>query len=205
LSLREKGPGDEGFQNAKGPYGSMPLLICLFLVAPLAFGRTQHERAEELLKNVFGSAVSVASSSLVVHAAEKDSLKASTGISFSRDTLKLLVADNGAKHLGYAIIDEVRGKDQPITYCIGVDENFAVKHIAVLAYREPYGGEVQNESWLNQFFGKRPGDKLRPGKEIKNITGATISARAITFGVKNILALLRIVAPRLQHSVSATK
>lgn len=107
--------------------------------------------------------------------------------------------------MGYAIIDEVRGKDQPITYCIVVDENFAVKHIAVLAYREPYGGEVQNESWLNQFFGKRPGDKLRPGKEIKNITGATISARAITFGVKNILALLRIVAPRLQHSVSATK
>jgi Na+-translocating ferredoxin:NAD+ oxidoreductase RnfG subunit len=183
----------------------MLLLISLFLVVPLAFGRTQHERAEELLKIVFGSAVSVASSSLVVHAAEKDSLKASTGISFSPDTLDVLVADNGAKHLGYAIIDEVRGKDQPITYCIVVDENFAVKHIAVLAYREPYGGEVQNASWLKQFLGKQPSDKLRPGKEIKNITGATISARAITLGVKKLLTLLQVIAPRLQSLASASK
>lgn len=172
------------------------LLVTTVFTAP-EFGRTQQERAGELLKNTFGSAVSIAPVSHVVHAAEKDSVKAATGIFFSRDTLKLLVAENGTQRVGYAIIDEVRGKDQPITYCMVVDEHITVKALEILAYREPYGGEVQNESWLNQFLGKRPGENLRPRKEIKNITGATISSRAITMGVRKLLALLRILQPRL--------
>jgi Na+-translocating ferredoxin:NAD+ oxidoreductase RnfG subunit len=176
-----------------------------FLLVSLALGRRQQERPEELLKNLYGSTISVSSSSLVVLSSEKDSLRAALGIAITWDTLNVFVADNGAKRVGYAIIDEVRGKDQPITYCVVVDELLAVKQVAILAYREPYGGEVQNESWLNQFSGKRPGDKLRPGKEIKNITGATISARAITLGVKKLLTLLHVIAPRLQSLASVSK
>jgi Na+-translocating ferredoxin:NAD+ oxidoreductase RnfG subunit len=132
-------------------------------------------------------------------------LRAALGIAITWDTLNVFVADNGAKRVGYAIIDEVRGKDQPITYCVVVDELLAVKQVAILAYREPYGGEVQNASWLKQFSGKQPGDKLRPGKEIKTITGATISARAITLGVKKLLTLLHVIAPRLQSLASVSK
>jgi hypothetical protein len=176
-----------------------------FLLVSLALGRGQQERPEELLKNLYGSTISVSSSSLVVLSAEKDSLRAALGIAITWDTLNVFVADNGAKRVGYAIIDEVRGKDQPITYCVVVDELLAVKQVAILAYREPYGGEVQNASWLKQFSGKQPGDKLRPGKEIKNITGATISARAITLGVKKLLTLLHVIAPRLQSLASASK
>jgi hypothetical protein len=176
-----------------------------FLLVSLALGRGQQERPEELLRNLFGSTISVSISSLVVLSAEKDSLRAALGIAITWDTLNVFVADNGAKRVGYAIIDEVRGKDQPITYCVVVDELLAVKQVAILAYREPYGGEVQNASWLKQFSGKQPGDKLRPGKEIKNITGATISARAITLGVKKLLTLLHVIAPRLQSLASASK
>jgi hypothetical protein len=176
-----------------------------FLLVSLALGRGQQERPEELLRNLFGSTISVSISSLVVLSAEKDSLRAALGIAITWDTLNVFVADNGAKRVGYAIIDEVRGKDQPITYCVVVDDLLAVKQVAILAYREPYGGEVQNASWLKQFSGKQPGDKLRPGKEIKNITGATISARAITLGVKKLLTLLHVIAPRLQSLASASK
>jgi hypothetical protein len=176
-----------------------------FLLVSLALGRGQQERPEELLRNLFGSTISVSISSLVVLSAEKDSLRAALGIAITWDTLNVFVADNGAKRVGYAIIDEVRGKDQPITYCVVVDDLLAVKQVAILAYREPYGGEVQNASWLKQFSGKQPGDKLRPGKEIKNITGATISARAITLGVKKLLSLLHVIAPRLQSLASASK
>src|SRR2546427_6382509 len=48
----------------------------------------------------------------------------------------------------------------------------------ILVYREPYGGEVAYEPWRRQFRGKSTGDSLRVGKEIRSISGATISVHA---------------------------
>ncbi len=58
----------------------------------------------------------------------------------------------------------------------------------VLVYREPYGGEVAYEAWRRQFRGKSAADSLRVGREIRVISGATISVNAITLGVKRALA-----------------
>jgi len=175
------------------------------LVLSQSFGRTHREQAEALLKDAFGEASRVSPLALSLRSFEKDSLRVLTKQDFAGDTLHLLVASNGDKTLGYAIVDNVKGKDQLITYCVVVDEQLAVKDIEILAYREPYGGEVQNSSWLKQFFGKQPNDELRPGREIKNITGATISSRAITLGVKKLLALLHIIQARLPHNTLSTK
>ena len=55
-------------------------------------------------------------------------------------------------------------------------------------YRENYGSEIRNEKWRAQFTGKRHGAKLKLEADIKNITGATLSCRHITDGVKRLLA-----------------
>jgi Na+-translocating ferredoxin:NAD+ oxidoreductase RnfG subunit len=175
----------------------------LFLFS-FSFGRTSRESAEALLKNSFGENVRISSASVILSSTEKDSMKTLTGAQQLRDTLHLLVASNEGT-LGYAIVDDARGKDQPITYCLVVDERLVVKDVEILAYREPYGGEVQNKSWLRQFFDKTPSDQMRPAREIRNITGATISSRAMTLGVKKLLTLLTIVKARLPHSGGAIK
>ena len=54
--------------------------------------------------------------------------------------------------------------------------------------REPYGGEVAYEPWRRQFRGARATDSLRVGKEIRSISGATISVHAVTLGVRRLLA-----------------
>src|SRR5581483_6621709 len=56
--------------------------------------------------------------------------------------------------------------------------------------RESYGGEVAYESWRRQFRGKRAADSLRVGREIRGISGATISVHAVTLGVQRLLAAL---------------
>ena len=162
-------------------------------------GWTQKEQqqAEALLKSTFSEAARITSITLPLQRSERDSVRAISKQPFASDTLHLLAATTDEKIIGYAILDNVKGKDQRITYCVIVNEKLTVQDVEILAYREPYGGEVQNKSWLKQFFGKQPESVLRPGREIKNITGATISARSVTLGVKNILTLLRLVESRL--------
>ena len=59
----------------------------------------------------------------------------------------------------------------------------------MLEYREAYGGEIANRSWLQQFAGKGGGDALVPGLDITIISGATLSSRHVTEGIKRVLVV----------------
>ena len=93
---------------------------------------------------------------------------------------------------GFFIVDEVVGKHEFITYAIGLDADGGVQQIEVMDYRESYGYEIRNPEWRRQFVGKHAGDKLKLDEDIKNISGATLSCRHITDGVKRVLALYDI-------------
>lgn len=95
---------------------------------------------------------------------------------------------HGDSVLGFAQVRNVKGKDQPITVLIAVDPLARLKDVDVLVYREPYGGEVAYESWRRQFRGKAAADSLRVGREIRSISGATISVNAVTGAVRKTLA-----------------
>lgn len=102
--------------------------------------------------------------------------------------------------LGFAQVRNVKGKDQPITYLVATDSADALRDIDILVYREPYGGEVAYEPWRKQFRGKTAEGPLQVGKDIRNISGATISSNAVTRGVRQALADLTAwhAAGRLQ-------
>lgn len=92
--------------------------------------------------------------------------------------------------LGFAQVGNVIGKDQPITFLVAIDPADRLKDVDILVYREPQGGEVAYEPWRRQFRGKTAVDSLRVGREIRGISGATISVNAVTLGVKRMLANL---------------
>jgi len=92
--------------------------------------------------------------------------------------------------LGFAQVRNVKGKEQPITYLVAIDSANALKDVDVLVYRESYGGEVAYEPWRKQFRGKTASAPLQVGKDIKNISGATISSNSVTRGVRQALAEL---------------
>jgi Na+-transporting NADH:ubiquinone oxidoreductase subunit NqrC len=94
--------------------------------------------------------------------------------------------------LGWFIVDEVFGKHELITYAVGLNPDGTVRQIDVLEYRESYGYEIRNPAWRRQFVGKRQGDALKLDEDIKNISGATLSCRHITDGVRRLLALHRV-------------
>lgn len=96
--------------------------------------------------------------------------------------------------LGRAIIVEEIGKHRPITFVVGIDGRGRVADVAVMAYREAYGGEIRHRRFLAQFRGKRAEDSLRSPAEIRNIAGATLSVRAAARAVKKALALASLLA-----------
>jgi hypothetical protein len=63
-----------------------------------------------------------------------------------------------------------------------------------MVYREPYGGEVRYPRFLAQYRGKNLTAPLLPFRDIRNITGATLSAEAVGRGVRKALALLRALS-----------
>ena len=104
------------------------------------------------------------------------------------DSTSVLRVSRGDSLLGYAAVGNVIGKDQPITFLVAIDPQDRLKDVDILVYREPYGGEVAYEPWRRQFRGKTTADSLRVGKEIRSISGATISVHAVTLGVRRLLA-----------------
>ena len=97
-------------------------------------------------------------------------------------------AQAGGKVIGLFVFDRVIGKHLFIDYAVSLDAGGRVLRVDILQYRESYGGEVRGASWLAQFAGKTRGSSLEFNKDIRNISGATLSSMHITEGVKRVLA-----------------
>ena len=97
-------------------------------------------------------------------------------------------AQAGGRTLGLFVFDHVIGKHLYIDYAVALDPGGRILRVEILQYRESYGGEVRQASWLAQFVGKTSASPLKVGSDIRNISGATLSSMHVTEGVKRILA-----------------
>jgi Na+-translocating ferredoxin:NAD+ oxidoreductase RnfG subunit len=68
-----------------------------------------------------------------------------------------------------------------------------IKGLEVMKYRESHGGEVQSAMFRDQFAGKSHRDAISIGKDIRNISGATISSRALTRGARALTSLMHFL------------
>ena len=94
---------------------------------------------------------------------------------------------------GWLVVDEVVGKHDFITYAVALDAGGAVKGVEIMDYRETYGGQVREPRWRAQFTGKRADNAPQLGKDIRNISGATLSSKHVTDGIRRVLATYAIV------------
>ncbi|HEX7948685.1 MAG TPA: FMN-binding protein [Phenylobacterium sp.] len=90
---------------------------------------------------------------------------------------------------GWVLVDEVIGKHEFITYATGISPDGHVMGVEIMSYRESHGGEIREGRWRALFRGKTLADPFRLNKDIPNISGATLSCRNVTDGVKRLLAI----------------
>ncbi len=93
---------------------------------------------------------------------------------------------------GYFFTDSVIGKHDLINYAVALRPDGKIRRVEILEYREAYGGEVRNEHWRAQFVGRRHGDPVGIGRDIQNISGATLSCEHVTDGIRRLLATYAI-------------
>jgi Na+-translocating ferredoxin:NAD+ oxidoreductase RnfG subunit len=126
-----------------------------------------------------------------MRAIEKDSR-----VNVREATEKVWRVLNGTTLLGWFIEDEVVGKHEFITWALALNADGAVRQIEILDYRETYGHEIRDVKWREQFVGKAHGAALKLDTDIKNISGATLSSRHITEGVRRLLSFHALVLKR---------
>lgn len=94
---------------------------------------------------------------------------------------------------GWLILDQIIGKHENIDMAFALNPDGSVKGMEILYYRESYGHEVRNPKWRAQFHGKRHTEHLKLDKQIKNISGATLSCAHITSGINRITQTWQLV------------
>ena len=98
--------------------------------------------------------------------------------------------DDTGKPVGAMVIGNEIGRSYPITFMVVINPDGTVNDVEVMVYREPHGWEVRFESFMSQFFGRDASD---PFNNINNITGATLSVRSMTKGVKKAVAEFQVI------------
>jgi hypothetical protein len=125
---------------------------------------------------------------IVLTGDQQKNIESRSGVRVRSRNLKVWKVSGG----GWFIVDEVLGKHEYITYALGLNTKGNVKQIEILDYRETYGYQVREPSWLQQVVGKIAQAPLKLDEDIRNISGATLSSRHITEGVRRLLVTYEV-------------
>lgn len=93
---------------------------------------------------------------------------------------------------GYIYRAQELGKVEKMDFAVALDGQGRVLRVLLTAYRESIGGEVKSKRFMGQFTGKTSGNALQLNRDIDGITGATLSSRAITTGVRKAVCFWKL-------------
>lgn len=97
------------------------------------------------------------------------------------------IGESDGQILGYVINDTVKGKWGPIHYMLALEPDGKIKDALVLELKERRGRPVKERRFLEQYFGKTITDPIKLNKDIRQISGATISSRGMTNGIRKLV------------------
>ncbi|MBT9133821.1 MAG: Electron transport complex subunit RsxG [Firmicutes bacterium] len=111
----------------------------------------------------------------------------------SRDGITYFLATKDGRLIGAIMQSAGSGYAGPINLVVAVDMAGAVQGVRITGHRETpgIGDRVTASAFLGQFAGKTARDPLAVGGDVQVISGATLSVRGVTTGVRNALALFQ--------------
>ncbi|MBE0643995.1 MAG: FMN-binding protein [Bacteroidetes bacterium] len=167
---------------------SKNIAAIFLLCAGTVFGQSR-QQLEDLAVSLYGPGSAIREIELSLSASDLGKLNESNGAMHPWEKVRVYPITKAGKSLGAILVDNVKGKARPITYAAAFDGKGDILALEILAYRESHGGEVQSEAFRKQFEGKRHGDAIAVGRDIRNISGATISSRSVTKGAHALATL----------------
>jgi H+/Na+-translocating ferredoxin:NAD+ oxidoreductase subunit G len=121
---------------------------------------------------------------------KKAQIEERIGWKFPEHSFEVYIGESGDKIDGYALVQNTIGKHKPMTYMVGIDNKGQVSDVELLIFRESRGSEIRQKRFNAQYEGKTVSDPVRINKDIINISGATMSVRSMSAGIKRVLVLV---------------
>lgn len=168
----------------------LPSIVMPAIVSPAH--ATQYLSVEQAQKTLFAQAEAFSPADIAITPELKDRIEKSAGVRVRSSVLKVWRVEGSGKTMGWFVLDEVIGKHEFITYAVALSSAGVVQGVEILDYRETHGGEIRQPQWRGQFIGKKNGDVFKLDEDIRNISGATLSCKNVTNGVKRILATYQL-------------
>ena len=177
--------------------GLAPAAIVLAIAPAAPVLATVYLSDDAALRGLFSQADAFEPATITLNDAQRAAIAKDGGPQAAHGTLRAWTARRAGQVIGHVFIDQVVGRQDFITYGVGIDAAGKLRPVQILEYRESHGGEIRNARWLAQFDGRASVQALRFGTDIKNIAGATLSSEHVTAGVRRILAIWQSAfAPR---------
>lgn len=145
---------------------------------------------EEAVKVTLPKSRRIRKETLTLSPDQKALVESRIGWKFPEQEFEVYIGETGANVDGYAMVHNTIGKHKHMTYMVGVDATGHVTDVELLVFREAKGSEVGRKRFNYQYEGKTVFDPIRINKDITNISGATMSVRSISAGVKRVLVLI---------------
>jgi hypothetical protein len=147
---------------------------------------------DEALKIAFPHATSIVSQVHFISEKEARKIEQMARTRLDSRLFTFYTGKKGDEKSGYAAIDSVLVRTLPATFMVVLSLEGNVQSTVVLAFHEP-PEYVPARRWLRQFDGKGLAPDLWVGRGIAGIAGSTLSAHALTVGVRKILALFQVL------------
>ncbi len=167
----------------------------LLLTGVVAHAEVFHAK-DEALALAFPGATDVAPTTVFLTDAQVTAVKERAGVALDSRLFTYYVGRKESALLGYAVIETHVVRTLPETVLIVLTPTGHVERLILLAFYEPRE-YMPPPRWLERFAGRDldPGGG-RLGYDLHGISGATLTARGITQGVRKVLVLYAVaIAP----------
>ena len=168
-----------------------PALAALAVLAPTSAFAVDYLTVEQAARQLFPEAERFEERAWALDASTLQKL-AAMGVTPRSARWTLRLAWRGTELMGVLVADAVIGKFELINYAVAIATDGRVRGLEILSYRESHGHEIRLPAWRRQFVGKAQGAAISVGDDIANISGATLSCRHVTEGVKRIVAVVEL-------------
>jgi electron transport complex protein RnfG len=149
-----------------------------------------HARVFMTQQQALANAFPAASSTRQVTFLTPEQLKAAQKESGVEFTDRMIVRYAGPN--GYAYFDTHRVRTLPETVMVLVTRDGKIDRIEILSFDEP-PDYLPKQRWIDQFDGRKLDDDLSLNRKIRPLSGASLSARAITNASRKVLALHKVI------------
>lgn len=150
------------------------------------------KRPERALKDAFPDC-SIETMNIILNIDQVKRVEELSGISLKTRLVTFYVAKREGKVIGYAFIDThiLRTQLETVMYTITPDGELDI--IELLSFNEPLE-YMPEDGWLLLFKKKSlKKDPVKLRMDIPNVTGATLTAKAITDNARKVLSLWNVI------------